>query len=81
MMAVKKGIQMSLNDLDKKLEEYKDNEEMIKLIKSAKRRIKIHKHNVFEKRGDVKLSIIFPQSVYMKTKKVDLILYLIYMKL
>ena len=52
---------------------------MVKLIKSAKRRIKIHKHKVFAKRkrfekifkkqGDVKISIFFPESVYMKTKR------------
>ena len=74
-----KSIQKSLMGLDIKLEEYKDDEEMVKLIKSAKRRIKIHKHKVFakrkryekifEKQGDVKISIIFPESVYMKTKK------------
>ena len=75
----KKSIKKSLKGLDIKLEEYEDNEEMVKLINLAKRRIKIHKHKVFakrkryekefEKRGDVKLSIIFPESVMLKTKR------------
>lgn len=75
----KQGIEKSLEGLNIKLKEYEDDEDMVKLIESAKRRIKIHKHKVFakrkryekifEKRGDVKLSIIFPEAVYMKTKR------------
>ena len=72
-------INKTLKELNIKLKEYEDNEETVQLIKSAIRRIKIHKTIVynkkhrylkeFEKRGDVKLSIIFPESVYFKTKK------------
>ena len=43
MNGSEKSIQKSLMGLDIKLNEYKDDEEMVKLIKSAKRRIKIHK--------------------------------------
>lgn len=72
-------INKTLKELNIKLKEFKDDEETVELIKLAIRRIKIHKHAVynkreryvkeFEKRGDVKLSIIFPESVYLKTKK------------
>ena len=73
-------INKTLKELNIKLKEYEDNEETVQLIKSAIRRIKIHKTQQFtikstdylkefEKRGDVKLSIIFPESVYFKTKK------------
>ena len=65
--------------MDVKLKEFENDEEIVKLIKLARRRIRIHKHKVyekrsryekqFEKRGDVKLSIIFPECVFMKTKK------------
>ena len=65
--------------MDVKLKEFEGDEEIVKLIRLAKRRIRIHKHKVyekraryekqFEKRGDVKLSIIFPECVFMKTKK------------
>lgn len=73
------SIQNTINGLKIKLEEYKDDKEMIKLINHVLRRIKIYKVSVyekkeryekeFEKRGDVRLSIIFPESVYMQTKK------------
>ena len=72
-------INKTLKELNIKLKEYGDNEETVQLIKLAIRRIKIHKTIVykkkhrylkeFEKRGEVKLSIIFPESVYFKTKK------------
>ena len=72
-------INKTLNELNIKLKEFKNDEEMIKLINLSKRRIKIFKKSVyekkdiyereFEKRGDVKLSIIFPESVYLKTKQ------------
>ena len=72
-------ISKTLKELNIKLDEFKDDEEVVELIKIAKRRIKIFNHNVyikkdrfekeFEKRGDVKLSIVFPESVYLKTKK------------
>lgn len=73
------GINKTLNELNIKLKEFEDDYEVIELINLAIRRIKIYKHSVynkknryekeFEKRGDVKLSIIFPESVYFKTKK------------
>ena len=72
-------INKTLKELNIKLKEYEDDEEIVEIIKLAIRRIKIHKHIVynkrdryvkeFETRGDVKLSIIFPESVYLKTKK------------
>ena len=75
----REGIKESLEELNIKLKDFEDDKEMVKLIKMAKRRIRIYKHNVykkksryekqFEKRGDVKLSIIFPEAVYLKTKK------------
>ena len=75
----KDEIQKSLDGLDVKLKEFENDEDIVKLIKLAKKRIRIHKHKVyekraryekqFEKRGDVKLSIIFPECVFMKTKK------------
>ena len=75
----KDQIQKSLDGLNDKLNEFENDEEIVKLIKLARRRIRIHKYKVyekrarfekqFEKRGDVKLSIIFPESVFMKTKK------------
>ena len=74
-----KKIKKTINELNIKLEEFKDDDEIFELINLVIRRIKIHKHVVynkkdryvkeFEKRGDVKLSIIFPESVYLKTKK------------
>ena len=77
--AVKDEIQKSLDGLDVKLKEFENDEKTVKLIKLARRRIRIHKYKVyekraryekqFEKRGDVKLSIIFPECVFMKTKK------------
>lgn len=75
----REGINKTLNELNIKLKEFENDEEMVKLIKLVKRRIKIFKKSVyekkdiyereFEKRGDVKLSIIFPESVYLKTKQ------------
>ena len=80
----KDAIQKSLDGLNVKLKEFENDEEMVKLIKLARRRIRIHKHKVyekraryqkqFEKRGDVKLSIIFYRMcLYEDQKKEDLI--------
>ena len=75
----KNEIQKSLDELKIKLKEFENDEETIRLIKLARRRIRIHKHKVyekrhryekqFEKRGDVKLSIIFPECILIKKKK------------
>ena len=72
-------INKTLKELNIKLKEFHDDKEVVELINLAIRRIKIYKHSVynkkdryekeFEKRGDVKLSIVFPESVYLKTKK------------
>ena len=46
----REGIKETLDELDIKLKEFEDNEEIVKLIKRAKRRIRIFKHSVYKKR-------------------------------
>ena len=49
----KDEIQKSLDGLDVKLKEFENDEDIVKLIKLAKRRIRIHKHKVYEKRARI----------------------------
>ena len=49
----KDEIQKSLDGLDVKLKEFENDEDIVKLIKLAKKRIRIHKHKVYEKRARI----------------------------
>ena len=49
----KDEIQKSLDGLDVKLKEFENDTEIVKLIRLARRRIRIHKHKVYEKRARI----------------------------
>ena len=57
MMAVKDEIQKSLDGLNEKLKEYENDKETVKLIKLAKRRIRIYKYKVYEKKTHIRKTI------------------------
>lgn len=75
----KKSMERFLSELKKKQEFYKDDEEMIKLIKMALKRPDIYNKRIYKKiplftealngRKQNYVSIMFPESIMMRTKK------------
>ena len=73
------SINQTINGLKEKLKVFKKNEEMCKTIKYALRRVKIYNITIYEKkdiyinimneRGANSVSITFPTTCWMKTKK------------